>query len=119
QRRRGQAEEAVAAASALAKGAEAELGGITETLRASGGDRLDRARGALREVDTRFDEVERARHRLEKSLATLGATVSDGDDFAALVTQAHRLLGDQKARQTAQNHFAEAKTQQTSVTREL
>ncbi len=118
-RRRKQAEEAVAAASALAKGAEAELGGITETLRASGGDRLERARGALRDVDKRFDEVEQARHRLDKALDTIGATVSDGEDFAALVTQAHRLLGDKKARETAQNHFAEAKTHQTSVTREL
>ncbi|WP_245713139.1 ATP-binding protein [Nocardia rhamnosiphila] len=117
--RREQAKIAVAAATTVAKGAEAELKGIEETLRVSGGARLEKARAALLDVEKRLVEVERAWGRLETVLEVIGAVVAGEEDFAALVTQAHRLLGDKQARLTAQNDFAEAKAHQARVAGEL
>ncbi|WP_228800654.1 ATP-binding protein [Nocardia farcinica] len=106
-------------ATAVAEGAQRELEGVEETLRASGGDRLDRARRGLGEAEQKLDTVAKARVRLDEALAVIGSTVSSGEDFASLVEQAHRLLGDKKARENAQNRFAEAKAHQTTVTGEL
>lgn len=119
QRRRAKARAAADEAESRADGAESELEGIAETLRASGGERLEKAHGALREVNTRFEEVQRARTRVDRALEILGATVSDAADFAGLVEQAHQLLADKAARQTAQDRFADAKTNLTNVTSEL
>ncbi|WP_194838727.1 ATP-binding protein [Nocardia sp. XZ_19_369] len=118
-RRREQAKQAAVVESALAEAAKSELDGVAETLRSSGGDRLDRARSALRDVDKRLEEVSRVRTRLDQALKVLDAEVSGEEDFAALVVQARRLLDDKKARETTQNHFADAKAHLTTVTGEL
>ncbi|MGW1743473.1 ATP-binding protein [Nocardia sp. NPDC001965] len=118
-RQRKQVNTTLTAATAVAEGARVELEGIAETLRASGGDRLDRARGALREAEQKLDAVARTRVRLDEALEVIGATVASGEDFAGLVEMAHRVLGDTKARENAQNLFAEAKAHQNTVMREL
>ncbi|WP_281182417.1 ATP-binding protein [Nocardia miyunensis] len=119
QRHRKRAGEAAGVQSALAEAATSERDGVAETLRASGGDRLERAHGALREVEKRLDDVTRARTRLDEVLNVLDAEVTGEEDFAALLAQARRSIDDKTARKTAQNQFAEAKVHQTSVSREL
>jgi predicted negative regulator of RcsB-dependent stress response len=93
---------------ALIKGAESQHDAVADPLRASGGDRLDTALREIRGVEQRLADVERSRKGLDRALYTIGATVSTGADFAALVDTAHRMLADTDARRTAQNQFAEA-----------
>ncbi|RKS70975.1 uncharacterized protein YPO0396 [Actinomadura pelletieri DSM 43383] len=117
--RRRRVEKEVAETTALIKAAESQRDAVLETLRASGGDRLDTA---LREVDRaeqRLAEVERARQRLDRLLDTVGATVSTGQEFAALVDTAHRALADTDARRTAQNEFAKATSERNAAEGDL
>jgi uncharacterized protein YPO0396 len=93
---------------AMVKATEAQRDGVTDTLRASGGDRLDTALREIRPVEQRLDDVERSRERLDRALATLRVTVSSGEEFAALVETAHRSLADSEARKTTQIQFAKA-----------
>ncbi|WP_329521888.1 ATP-binding protein [Spirillospora sp. NBC_01491] len=117
--RRRRAEEEVKETAALIKAAESQRDAVLDTLRASGGDRLDTARREIRGVEQRLADVERARKRLDRVLGTVGATVSTGQDFAALVDTAHRALADSDARRTAQNEFAEATTESKAAGRDL
>ncbi|MFD8493874.1 ATP-binding protein [Amycolatopsis sp. NPDC059657] len=104
---------------ALVKAAEAQREAVATTLRASGGDRLDTALREIRGVEQKLDDVERARERLDRALATIDVTVATGDDFAALVETARRFVADTDARKTAQNQFAEAMTEKREAEREL
>ena len=92
---------------------------MADTLRASGGDRLDTALREIRGVEQRLADVERSRERLDRALDTIGATVSTGEDFAALVETAHRSLADTDARKDGPEPFAEAMAEQKDAEREL
>ncbi|BCJ55949.1 ATP-binding protein [Actinoplanes sp. NBRC 14428] len=115
--RRAQAE--LAETRALAEAAEARHDGIADTIRASGGDRLETAQRELRGVERRLGEVGQARERLDRVLDTIGASVSTGDDFAALVETAHRSVADVDARRTAQQAYAAAMAEKKDAEREL
>ena len=118
-RRHRRAKEELSETIGLVKAAEARREGVTDTLRASGGDRLDTALREIRGVEQRLGDVERSRERLDRALATIGATVSTGADFAALVETAHRSLADLDARRAAQNEFAAAMAERNEAEREL
>ena len=117
--RHRRAKEELSETIALVTAAEAQRDGVADTLRASGGDRLDTALREIRGVEQRLADVERTRERLDRALATIGATMSTGEDFAALVETAHRSLADIDARRTAQNQFAEAMAEKKEAEREL
>ncbi|MEU4675137.1 SbcC/MukB-like Walker B domain-containing protein [Amycolatopsis sp. NPDC023774] len=118
-RRHRRAKEELSETIALVKAAESQREGVAATLRASGGDRLDTALREIRNVEQRLGDVERARERLDRALATIDATMSTGDDFAALVETAHRFVADSDARKTAQNQFAEAMAEKKEAERGL
>ncbi|TDC80768.1 SbcC/MukB-like Walker B domain-containing protein [Actinomadura sp. 7K507] len=117
--RRGRAEQEVQETAALIKAADSQREALLETLRASGGDRLENALREIRNVERRLAEVERARERLDRVLGTIDATVSTGEDFAALADTARRALDDSQARKAAQNEFAKAASESTAAAREL
>ncbi|TDC69619.1 hypothetical protein E1200_07965 [Actinomadura sp. GC306] len=117
--RRRRAEQEVQETAAAITAAESRREAVLGTLRASGGDRLDTALREIRNVERRLTEVERARERLDRVLGTLGATVSTGEDFAALADTAREALTDSQARKTAQNTFAEATAELKTAEREL
>ncbi|MEO3813410.1 SbcC/MukB-like Walker B domain-containing protein [Sphaerisporangium sp. B11E5] len=117
--RHRRAKEELSETTALVKTTEVQRDGVADTLRASGGDRLDTALREIRGVAQRLGDVERSRERLDRALATVGAGVSTGEDFAALVETAHRSLADTDARRTAQNQFAEAMAEHKEAGREL
>ncbi|WP_433476306.1 ATP-binding protein [Spirillospora sp. CA-142024] len=117
--RRRRAEEEAQETAALIKAAESQRDAVLDTLRASGGDRLDTAQREIRGVELRLADVERARKRLDDVLGTVGATVSTGQDFAALVDTAHRALADSDARRIAQNEFADAIAERKAAERDL
>ncbi|EHR61015.1 hypothetical protein SaccyDRAFT_2124 [Saccharomonospora cyanea NA-134] len=118
-RRHRRAKEELRETNALVEATEAQCEGAADTLRASGGDRLDTALRELRGVEQRLLDVERARKQLDRALDTLGTTVSTGEDFAALVETAHRSLADTEARRTAQTRFAEAMAEKKQTEAEL
>ncbi|MBT2208064.1 ATP-binding protein [Actinomadura sp. NEAU-AAG7] len=118
-RRRHRAAGDVQETSTLITAAEAQRDAVLDTLRASGGDRLETARREIRGVELRLAEVERARKRLDHVLATLGATAASDEEFAALVDTAHRTLADSDARKTAQNEFAKAASESGAAERDL
>jgi uncharacterized protein YPO0396 len=115
----GRAKQDVQDTAVLIKAAETRLDAVVNTLRASGGDRLDTALREINGVERRLTEVERARARLDRALGTVGATVSTGEEFAALVEVARRALADTDARRTAQNAFAEATSERNAAERDL
>ncbi|MFC5180772.1 ATP-binding protein [Actinomadura harenae] len=117
-RRRG-AEDEVRETAVLIEAAESQRDAVLDTLRASGGDRLDTALREIRRVEQRLAEVERARKRLDRVLDALGSTVSTSQDFTTLVDTARRALADSDARKTAQNEFAEANSELKAAEREL
>ncbi|MEU8802677.1 SbcC/MukB-like Walker B domain-containing protein [Spirillospora sp. NPDC048819] len=117
--RRRRAEQQVAETAAAIGVAESRREALLETLRASGGDRLETALREIRNVERRLADVERGRVRLDRALGAIGATVSTGEDFAALVEAAHRALADSQARKTAQNEFAKAAGEAAAAEREL
>jgi uncharacterized protein YPO0396 len=104
---------------ALVKAAETEREAVADALRASGGDRLETALREIRGVEQRLGDVERSRERVDRALVAIGATVSTGEDFAALVDTAHRSLADNDARRTAQNRFAVAVAEKKAADDEL
>ncbi|HEY8481361.1 MAG TPA: SbcC/MukB-like Walker B domain-containing protein [Spirillospora sp.] len=118
-RRRRRAEEDVRDTAALIGTAESRREAVLDTLRASGGDRLDTALREIRNVERRLADVERARERLDRALGVIGVGVSTGDDFAALVKTAHQALNDSQARRTAQHEFAEATAELKDAERDL
>jgi uncharacterized protein YPO0396 len=118
-RRHRQAEEELRETKALVKVAESQREAMSDTLRASGGDRLDTALREIRGVEQRLADVERSRARLDRALGTIGADITSGQDFAALVETAHRFLADTDARKTAQHQFAEAMSAKKEAEREL
>ena len=117
--RHRRAKEELSETTALVKTAEVQRDGVTDTLRASGGDRLDTALREIRGVEQRLADVERSRERLDRALATIGAGVSNGDDFATLVEAAHRSLADVDAKRAVQNEFAEAMAEKKAADREV
>ncbi|TDB85247.1 hypothetical protein E1264_21875 [Actinomadura sp. KC216] len=117
--RRRRAEEAVRETAALIGATEARREALLDTLRASGGDRLDTALREIRNVERRLADVEHVRERLDRALATIGTAASTREEFAALLDTAHRALADSQARKTAQNEFAEATAERKAAEREL
>lgn len=118
-RRHRRAKEEVLETTALVKAAESQREAVADTLRASGGDRLDTALREIRSVEQRLADVERSRERLDRALGTIDATVSTGSDFTELVERAHRMLADADARKTAQHRFAEAMAEKKDAERDL
>lgn len=118
-RRHRRAREELTETDALVAAAEAQRDGVADTIRASGGDRMETAQREIRVVEQRLSDVERARERLHRALVTIGASVSTGEDFAGLVETAHRSLADVDARRTAQHAYAEAVAEQKAAEREL
>ncbi|GIE76299.1 ATP-binding protein [Actinoplanes philippinensis] len=117
--RHRRARDELAETEALVLAAEGRRDTVADAIRASGGDRMDTAQREIRVVEQRLGDVERNRERLDRALATIGATVTTGDEFAALVETAHRSLGDVDARKTAQTAYAEAVAQKSDADREL
>ncbi|NDU71854.1 hypothetical protein GWI34_04320 [Actinomadura sp. DSM 109109] len=117
--RRRRAGDGVGETAALISAAEGRREAVLGTLRASGGDRLENALREIRGLEQRLADVERARGRLDRALEAVGAAVSTGRDFAALVDEAHRALADSGARRTAQNRFAEATAEMKAAERDL
>ncbi|WP_197319954.1 ATP-binding protein [Saccharomonospora sp. NB11] len=117
--RHRRAKDELAETQALAKATEAQCDGAADTLRASGGDRLETALRELRGVEQRLVDVERARRQVDRALDAIGTTVATGDDFAALVETAHRTLADTEARRTAQTRFADAMAEKKQAEAEL
>jgi uncharacterized protein YPO0396 len=117
--RHRRAQEELSESIARAQATEAQREGAADTLRASGGDRLETARREIRGVEQRLGDVTRGRERLDRALGTIGAAVSVAEDFAALVETAHRSLADIDSRRTAQNRFAEAMAEKKDAEREL
>ncbi|HTK64097.1 MAG TPA: SbcC/MukB-like Walker B domain-containing protein [Pseudonocardia sp.] len=103
----------------LVTAAEAQREAVLDTLRASGGDRLDTALREVRGVQKRLGDVERTRERLDRALEAIGEKVSAPEEFAALVETAHRFLADVDARRTAQTRFADAMADKKDAEREL
>ncbi|GAA4608530.1 uncharacterized protein YPO0396 [Actinoplanes octamycinicus] len=117
--RHRRAQEELAETNALVTAAETQRDGIADTIRASGGDRMDTAQREIRVVEQRLAEVERARERLDRVLVTIGASVSTGADFAGLVETAHRSVADVDARRTAQQAYADAMAERKAAEQEL
>lgn len=117
--RHRRAKEELAETTALVKAAEIQRDGLADTLRTSGGDRLDTALREIRAVEQRLSDVERSRERLDRALTAIGAGVSNGDDFAELVETAHRSLADADAGRTVQNQYADAREEKKAADREL
>jgi uncharacterized protein YPO0396 len=117
--RHRRAQNELAETEALAAAAEARQDGVAATIRASGGDRLETAERELRVVQQRLGDVEPARERLDHLLATIGTSVTTGDDFAALVETAHRSVADVDARRTAQQTYGEAMGEKRDADRDL
>ncbi|GAA1514384.1 ATP-binding protein [Sphaerisporangium rubeum] len=117
--RHRRAKEELSETTALVKATETQRDGVDDTLRASGGDRLDTALREIRGVEQRLGDVERSRERLDRALATIGAGVANGDDFAALVETARRSLADADARKTVRKRFADAMAEKKDADREL
>ncbi|GII79952.1 ATP-binding protein [Sphaerisporangium rufum] len=117
--RHRRAREELTETAALVKATETQRDGVADTLRTSGGDRLDNALREIRGVEQRLADVEHARDRLDRALATIGAGVSTADDFAALVETARRSLADAGARRAAQERFADAMAEKKDAGREL
>ncbi|WP_374212882.1 ATP-binding protein [Frankia sp. CiP3] len=113
--RHRRAQEELSGTIALVEAAEAQRDGVTETLRASGGDRLTTALREIRGAEQRLSDVTRSWKRLDQTLRAIDATVSTGEDFAALVETAHRFLADTDARKTAQELFADAMTEKKAA----
>ncbi len=117
--RHRRAEDELSETTALVKATEVQRDGVADTLRASGGDRLDTALREIRGVEQRLADVERSRERLDRALATIGAGVSNGDDFASVVETAHRSLADADARRAVHERFADARSEKKDADREL
>ncbi|MGW3768558.1 ATP-binding protein [Actinomadura verrucosospora] len=117
--RRRRAEQQVAETATAIGVAESRREALLDTLRASGGDRLETALREIRNVERRLADVERGRDRLDRALGAIGATVSTGEEFAALAETARRALADSQARKTAQNAFAKAAGEAAAAARDL
>ena len=115
----GRAELQVADTASAISVAESRREALLNTLRASGGDRLETALREIDNVERRLADVERGRERLDRALGVIGAAVPTGEDFAALVDEARRALADSQARKTAQNEFAKAAGEAADAEREL
>ncbi|MFI1990912.1 ATP-binding protein [Actinoplanes sp. NPDC020271] len=117
--RHRRAQDELAETNSLVTAAESQRDGVSDTIRASGGDRMDTAQREIRVVELRLGDVERARERLDRGLGTIGATVATAEDFAGLIETARRSLADADARKNAQNAYAEAVLQEKEAKREL
>ncbi|MFI9485887.1 ATP-binding protein [Promicromonospora sp. NPDC052451] len=99
--------------------AKAELDGVQETLRASGGDRLATAQRELKGVRARLADVARARGRLDDALGVLDATVTTEAEFSAVAARARAALDDAGARKAARDGFGEAMALRSTARAEL
>lgn len=104
---------------ALRDAAAAERDSLSEVLRKSGGDKLEAAQRALRDLDRRLAEVETVRSRFISDLDVLDVTVTTRDEFERLATTARTTLGDAHAKTQVRNAYAEAKSAQTAVMNEV
>jgi len=93
---------------ALADAAEAEREGLGDVLRAAGGDRLDAAQRELRGLERRLAGMQRDRERFEAAVAVLQTEATTATQFAALVDEARRTLGDVDAKSAVRDAFVAA-----------
>ncbi len=92
--------------------AELERDGLAQTLSASGGDRLERARHECRGAEERLLSVGKQRQRLDDALTVLGGPVATAAEFAELTARARAEAVGEAAREAARTEFAEAMAQQ-------
>ena len=99
--------------------AKSDLDGVTETLRASGGDRLATAQRELKGVDARLADVARARERLDAALGVLDASATTEAEFSAVAARARAALDDVGAKKAARDAFGEAMSARNAARTEL
>lgn len=99
--------------------AKAELDGVQETLRSSGGDRLATAQRELTAVRARLTDVGRTRQRLDTALAVLGAQAATEAEFTAVAARARAALDDAGAKAAARGAFGDAMSARTAARAEL
>ncbi|KTR85586.1 hypothetical protein NS220_18675 [Microbacterium testaceum] len=104
---------------ALADAAEAEREGLGDVLRAAGGDRLDAAQRELRGLERRLAGMQRDRERFEAALAVLSVEVTSSKQFAAVVDEARRTLGDVDAKTAVRDAFVAASSRHTAARQQL
>ncbi len=120
QRRHQQGNARAAETAARIAAARAELDGVKETLWSSGGDRLATAQRELAGVETRLQEVRRARARLDDLLRALpGTSVTTQAEHAALVARAHEVLGDSDAKAAARQALFDAMSEKKEAAADL
>ena len=95
---------------ALAESADLERDGLSNVLRAAGGDRLETANRELRNLEGRSTTVRKDRLRLEDATRVLGVEVTSGKAFAELIETARKALSSSDAKATAREAFTSAST---------
>ncbi|MBE1875486.1 ATP-binding protein [Myceligenerans pegani] len=108
QRERREAKGVVEETTARIAAARSELDGVRETLRASGGDRIEQANRELTGVRSRLGDVRRARRRLDDALEILDVTVSSEAEFAAVASRSRAALEDDDAKRAAREAYGAA-----------
>ena len=120
QRRHQQGNARAAETAARIAAARAELDGVKETLWSSGGDRLANAQRELAGVESRLQEVRRARARFDDVLRALpGTSVTTQAEHAALVARAHEVLGDSDAKAAARQALFDAMSEKKEAAADL
>ncbi|GAB3165098.1 ATP-binding protein [Myceligenerans halotolerans] len=108
QRERRDAKGIVEETTARIAASRSELDGVRETLRASGGDRIEQANRELTGVRSRLGDVRRARRRLDDALGVLDVTVSSEAEFAAVASRSRAALEDDDAKRAAREAYGTA-----------
>ncbi len=104
---------------AKVKATKAQLGAVRDTLRASGGDRLDQAHRELERTQARRDQVAQARVGLDAAATALGAAVTCEADLDALRAAAQAQLADTGSGSSAVKELVSARTLVDETSRQL
>ncbi|WP_040164342.1 ATP-binding protein [Microbacterium gorillae] len=93
---------------ALAAATESEVEGLTDLIRAEGGDRLDAARRELRRAEAAATRVRQERDRLADALRVLDARIDTQAEFTALLRAAGDAADDATAAARVRDDWAAA-----------
>ncbi|WIY84202.1 SbcC/MukB-like Walker B domain-containing protein [Propionimicrobium sp. PCR01-08-3] len=113
------ADELVRNKEALARAAAAERDGLSEVLRASGGDRLETAQRELRDAENNLQTVLDNRAKLDEALGALGTEITSAKQFGELVATATSQLSNPDAKNAALTSYAEAEATRRSAEAKL
>lgn len=117
--RHREAERSVHEQEALVAAAESEREALEQTLRASGGDRLETATREIKAAETRLASVRSARSSLDDELSVLDVDVADQQAFEDLLDRARAALADKDGRRAARNTYAAARSAADETVRRL